>query len=352
MTDVALIGAGLTPFGKFPDRSLKDLAAAAIEEALDDAGIPADEIEMAFVANALSAVVTGQVAMVGQVVLSAAGIHGIPVFNIDNACAGSSSALHLALLAIRAGAVRSVLVVGVEKMYSDDRAKKRELCLETLVAILVKNRCYAAANPLVQYREPMIVEQVFAVRIVTEPLTTLMCVPIGDGASAAVVSTAEIASRSDRRPVWIRGSAVSMGSPAAAEGTIARLARDVYRQAGVGPEQVDVAELHDATAFSELLAYEELGFCRPGEGAALVAAGDTSLGGRLPVNPSGGLESRGHPVAATGLAQVIELARQVRGEAGARQVLGARFGLAESAGGYVNGDSAAVALTLVGAEPR
>jgi len=391
--DVALVGLGLTPFGRFPDRSLKDLASAAIAEALDDAGVPAEDIEMAFVANALSAVVTGQVSVVGQVVLSAAGIHGIPVFNIDNACAGSSSALYLALLAIRAGAVRNVLVVGVEKMYSEDRAvtyralngaadlewvrgtgvdieresvfvkevyparlrayrKKTELRPETLARISVKNRRHAASNPLAQYREPVTVEQVLAARIVTEPLTTLMCAPIGDGASAAVVSTADIARRSDRRPVWVRGSAVSMGSPEASEGTITRLARDVYREAGVGPEQIDVAEVHDATAFSELLAYEELGFCRPGGGSALVEAGDTSLGGRLPVNPSGGLESRGHPVAATGLAQVIELARQVRGEAGDRQVPGARVGIAESAGGYVNGDSAAVAVTLVGAEPR
>ncbi len=393
MADAALVGVGLTPFGKFPDRSLKDLASAAIDEALDDAGIGADEIEMAFVANALSAVVTGQVAVVGQVVLSAAGIHGIPVFNIDNACAGSSSALNLALLAIRAGSARRVLVVGVEKMYSDDRGatyralngaadldwvrstgvdieresvfvrevyparlrayrEQAELRPETLAAISVKNRRHAAANPLAQYREPMTIEQVLAARMVTEPLTMLMCAPIGDGASAAVVSSADVARGSGSRPVWIRGSAVSMGSPGrSGVGTIARLAGDVYRQGGVGPLQVDVAEVHDATAFSELLAYEELGFCGPGQGSALVEAGDTSLGGRIPVNPSGGLESRGHPVAATGLAQVIELARQVRGEAGGRQVPGARIGLAESVGGYVDGDSAAVAVTMVGAEP-
>jgi acetyl-CoA acyltransferase len=393
MTQIALVGIGLTPFGKFKERSLKSLASAAIEEALDDAGISADEIEMAFVANALSAVITGQVAVVGQVVLSAAGIHGIPVFNIDNACAGSSSALNLATLAIRAGAARSVLVVGVEKMYSDDRAatyralngaadlewvqgtgvdveresvfvkevyparlraymKSAELRPETLAAISVKNRRHAAANPLAQYREPMTIEQVLAARTVTEPLTTLMCAPIGDGASAAIVCSAEVARRSDRRPVWVRGSAVSMGSPdAGGEGTIARLAHDVYREAGILPDQVDVAEVHDATAFNELLAYEELSFCGRGEGSTLVEAGDTSLGGRIPVNPSGGLESRGHPVAATGLAQVIELARQIRGDAGARQVPDARFGIAESAGGYVNGDSAAVAVTLLGADP-
>jgi acetyl-CoA acetyltransferase len=391
--NVAIIGVGLTPFGKFLNLSLKDLAASAIQEAIKDADIAAEEIDMAFVANALSAVVTGQVAVVGQVVLSAVGIQGIPVFNIDNACAGSSSALNLASMAIRAGVARNVLVVGVEKMYSNDRsatyralngaadldwvrstgieieresvfvkivypARLRAYCAkadlrpETLALISVKNRQHAETNPLAQYREPITVEQVLAARMVAEPLTTLMCAPIGDGASAAVVSSADSAKRSDRRPVWIRGTAVSMGSPpGGGESTIARLAGDVYRQAGIGPEELDVVEVHDATAFSELLAYEELGLCAPGEGSRLVDAGDTSLGGRIPVNPSGGLESRGHPVAATGLAQVIELARQIRAEAGARQVEGARFGLAESAGGYVNGDSAAVALTVLGHDP-
>ena len=390
----AVIGVGLTPFGMFLDLSLKDLAASAIQQAINDADIAAEEIDMAFVANALSAVVTGQVAVVGQVVLSAVGIQGIPVFNIDNACAGSSSALNLACMAIRAGVARNVLVVGVEKMYSNDRSAtyralngaadvdwvrstgieveresvfvkvvypqrlraycaKTDLRPETLALIAVKNRRHATTNQLAQYREPITVEQVLAARVVTEPLTTLMCAPIGDGASAAIVSSADSAKRSDRRPVWIRGTAVSMGSPpAGGESTIARLARDVYRQAGIGPEKLDVAEVHDATAFSELLAYEELGLCATGEGSRLVDAGDTSLGGRIPVNPSGGLESRGHPVAATGLAQVVELAWQIRGEAGARQVEGARFGLAESAGGYVNGDSAAVALTLLGRDPE
>jgi acetyl-CoA acetyltransferase len=387
-----IVGVGLTPFGRFGNRSLKDLAQEAITRALNDAGLSADDIDMVFVANALGAVVTGQVSVVGQVVLSSAGIHGIPVFNIDNACAGSSSALNLALQAIRAGSAKTVLVVGVEKMYSDDRATtyralngaadlewvrttgvdveresvfvkevyparlrayraRADLQAGTLAAIAVKNRCHAAANPLAQFRDPLTLEQVLAARMVTEPLTTLMCAPIGDGASAAVVCDANQARRVDTS-VWLRGSATSMGSPAGGgEGTIARLANSVYAQAGIAPEDVDVAEVHDATAFSELLAYEELGFCLRGEASLLVARGETSLGGRIPVNPSGGLESRGHPVAATGLAQVIELVWQIRGEADGRQVPDARIGLAESAGGYVDGDSAAVALTLVGADP-
>jgi acetyl-CoA acetyltransferase len=382
----------LTPFGRFGSRSLKDLGAEAIEGALSDARIDSGEIDMVIVANALSAVVTGQVSVVGQVVLSGVGINGIPVFNIDNACAGSSSALNLAQQAIRAGAAKNVLVVGVEKMYSDDRAttyralngaadfewvrttgvdveresvfvkevyperlrayrERADLQARTLAAIAVKNRCHAAANPLAQFREPLTIDQVLAARTVTEPLTTLMCAPIGDGASAVILTDADLGQRHNSA-VWLRASATSMGSPGGGgEGTIARLAEAVYRQARIQPEQVDVAEVHDATAFSELLAYEELGFCARGEASALVARGETSLGGRLPVNPSGGLESRGHPVAATGLAQVIELVWQIRGDVGDRQVPNARIGLAESAGGFVNGDTAAVAVTIVGAEP-
>ena len=372
------------------DRSLKELAGHAIREAIGEARVGIDQIDVAFVANALSAITTGQVSIVGQVVLSDAGINGIPVYNIDNACAGSSSALNLAVQAIRAGDAERVLVVGVEKMYSNDRAstflalngaadcewvettgidaaresvfvkevyparlrayrRRADLAPETLAAIAVKNRRHAAANPLAQYRDPITLEQVLAARMVMEPLTTLMCAPIGDGASAVVIEAAAVA-RGRGHAVWILGSAVSMGSPNG-EDTIARVANKVYRQGRISPDMVDVAEVHDATAFSELLAYKSLGFCQAGEGSKLVAANETSIGGRLPVNPSGGLESRGHPVAATGLAQVVELVRQIRGEAGERQVPGARIGIAESAGGYVNGDSAAVAVTALGAEP-
>ena len=392
---VAVIGTGLTPFGRFEDRSLKTLAAPAIEEALEDAGLDRGDVEMAFVANAVAAVTTGQVAVVGQVVLGHLGIGGIPVYNIDNACAGSSSALNLAVMAIRSGAARKVLVVGVEKLYSSDRSKtyrglngaadvewaeatgvdldnesvfvkevyperlksyreKWGLDALTLARIAVKNRTHAGLNPLAQYRKPLTVEDVLSARPVLDPLTTLMCAPIGDGASALVISTAEEATRSDRRAVWILGSAVSMGSPPGrGEPTIRRVSDAVYTQAGIEPEQVDVAEVHDATAFTELLACEELRLVERGQGAPAVERGDFSLGGRLPVNPSGGLESRGHPVAATGGAQIVELVAQLRGDAGERQVAGAKYALAETAGGYAAGDTAAVAVHLLGADgPR
>jgi acetyl-CoA acyltransferase len=392
MTQAAIVGVGMTQFGKHLERSIKDLGAEAIEVAVADAGCDLRDIEMAFMANSMASVITGQVSIVGQTILRDMGIDGIPVYNIDNACASSSSALNLAMHALAAGAADTILVVGVEKLYSADRshayralngaadvefvertgidpakesvfvaavyperlaryASRYSLSARTLAEIAVKNRANAALNPLAQYRKPVSAEEVLASRTIVAPLTALMCAPIGDGASAVVLTRAKRANGSGRRPVWIRASAVGMGTDPGKESSIARVAARAYAQAGVTPRDVDLAEVHDSVAFNELLAYEELGLCSPGEGARLVAEGDTALGGAIPVNTSGGLESRGHPVAATGLAQVIELVTQLRGDAGDRQVSPARVGLAENAGGYARDDTAAIAVTVVSQEP-
>jgi acetyl-CoA acyltransferase len=387
---VALVGAGMTRFGKYPEDSIKTLAAPAVQQALADAGLEPGDIDMAFVANAMAALITGQVSVLGQSVLSSLGFSGIPVYNVDNACAGGASALNLAVQAVRAGAAEAVLVLGVEKMVTGDRAltyralngaadidfvaasgvdpeagsvfvsavypprlqayaDRHPLSAQTLARIAVKNRAHAALNPMAQYVTPMTVEQVLASRVVAAPVTALMCAPITDGA-AAVVVVREDRLRREQRPVWVRGSAVGMAAAQDDESTIRRVSRRVYAEAGITPKDVHVAEVHDSIAFNELHAYEELGLCAPGEGTQLVEEGATSLGGRIPVNPSGGLESRGHPVAATGVAQVIELMHQLRGEAGGRQVPDARNGLAESAGGFAGGDTAAVAVTLLSNE--
>jgi acetyl-CoA acyltransferase len=387
----AVLGVGLTTFGKYPGSSLRDLSVPAVEDALRDAGVNAAEIDMVFVASTVNAVTTDQVAVVGQVVLSGCGIHGVPVFNVENACAGSSTALNLATHAISAGAARCVLVIGVEKLYSSDRAltfrglngsadaewarstgvdldrdsvflrevyaqrlrdytARQTLSADVLARIAVKNRAHAALNDKAQYREPLTTEQVLNSRMVQDPITALMCSPIADGASAAVVVDADRA-RVEPRAIWIRASRTSMGSPTPrAETTIGRVARLAYADAGIEPAHIDVAEVHDATAFGELLAYEELALAERGRAAELVESGATSLGGRIPVNPSGGLESRGHPLAATGLAQIAELTAQLRGEAGPRQVEAARVAVAETAGGFVGGDSAAVAVTVLSSE--
>ncbi|WP_453971067.1 thiolase family protein [Amorphus sp. MBR-141] len=380
-----IVGVGMTRFGKHLDRSLADLGGEAVDAAMRDADVSLGDIDMAFVANAMSGVVTGQSSVVGQTMLRAKGFWGIPVYNIDNACAGSSSALNLAVQAIRAGSARTVLVVGAEKLYSAERVRafralngavdsdilktsgidpdagsvfvasiypKRiaeyERCYgldpNAMAAISVKNRRNAGSNPVAQYTDPITEEDVLSSRSIVGSLTALMCAPIGDGASAVVVtSDRSVAARC--QPVRIAASVVGMGG--GGQAAIRRLAGRAYEEAGLHPGDVDLAEVHDSIAFNELLASEELGFCGPGEGGALALAGETSFGGRIPLNTSGGLESRGHPVAATGLAQIYELALQLRGGAGERQLISPAVGLAENAGGFARDDTAAVAITIL-----
>lgn len=385
--DVAIVGVGMTPFGKHIDRSLKSLGRQAVGAALVDAGLDKPDIDMAFVANSMAAVVTGQVSVIGQSVLRADGFSGIPVFNVDNACASSSSAVTLAVQAIRSGSAETVLVLGVEKLMSSDRTKtylalngaadpdvisaanidvsKESIFVaaiyperlkryteayglrnETLAQISVKNRANAFANPIAQYRDPITVDDVLKSRHIVGPITALMCAPIGDGASAAVLMRHDRVSKT-QRPVWVSASAVGMGGSPDGISAIRHVATRAYKEAGLTPSDIDFAEVHDSIAFNELLAYEELGFCESGAGAALVESGATAIHGRLPVNPSGGLESRGHPVAATGVAQIAELVTQLRGEAGERQVAKARVALAENAGGFSLDDTAAIAVTIL-----
>ena len=391
--EAAIIGVGITSFGKHLSRSLKDLGNEAVKEAVNDADISPDDVDMAFVANSMSAITTGQVSIVGQTILRAAGFAGIPVFNVDNACASSSSALSLAVHAVAAGAANLVLVLGVEKLYAAERRlsyvalngaadqdfvaqsqvdtesesifvtniypqriraykSRYPLSAETLAQISVKNRRHAGLNPLAQYRTPISVEDVLTSHVIASPITALMCAPIADGAAAVVVARGENSWMRARKPVWIKASAIGMGCAPDGTSSTSKVAARAYAQAGISPQDVDLAEVHDSTAFTELLAYEELGFCEPGNTRELVDHGSTALGGSLPINPSGGLESRGHPVAATGLAQLVELAIQLRGDAGDRQVEDARIALAENAGGYTDGDTAAIAVTILASEPE
>jgi acetyl-CoA acetyltransferase len=388
----AITGVGMTPFGKHIETSLKDLAATAIEAAIAESGVDPEEIDMAFVGNAMASVVTGQVSVVGQTVLRDMGFSRFPVFNVDNACASSSSALALASQAIRAGDAKTVLVAGVEKLYAPERGRafialngaadvefveragidvEKEsifvaaiyperfaryseaygLEAEDLAKISVKNRANAADNPVAQYRNPMTVEEVLESRPIVPPLTALMCAPIGDGASAAIVRAADLAETGSKAPVWLRATSIGMGASPGGESAIAWAAERAYAKAGVAADDVDLAEVHDSISFNEMLAYEELGFCKQGEGARLIREGATAIDGSIPVNTSGGLESRGHPVAATGLAQIVELTTQLRGEAGSRQVAGARVGVAENAGGFAVDDTAAISVTIVGSDP-
>ncbi len=383
---VYVLGAAMTRFGRHLERSARDLVEEAVGGALEAAGVEAREIEAAYVGNAVAGLMSGQESIRGQVVLRRTGVLGVPIVNVENACASSSTALHLGWQAVAARAHDCVLVAGFEKLYDEDKAKSfrafnasmdleelrerfgpgagegrsvfmdlyasqahEDVDDEALALVSVKNHRHGALNPYSQFREEVTVEQVLSSRHVAGPLRLLMCSALSDGA-AAIVLASEACNR--RR----RGSRVRIASSVLASGRgddesrppcEERAARQAYEAAGVGPEELDLVELHDATAVAELGLYEKLGLCGPGEGARLVRDGVTWLGGRLPVNPSGGLLARGHPIGATGAAQVVELAWQLEGRCAERQVPGARVALAQNAGGYVGTDAAACAVHIL-----
>ena len=379
MADVVLIGTGITRFGKALATPLRALVRESVEEALADAGIGGGDVQAAYCGNAIAGLITGQEMVRGQVALRSMGIEGIPVVNVENACATGSTALHLACTAVASGQYDLVLALGAEKMTHEDRrrpvlavasaldveeavdldsaspfmdiyaAKVRdylahsEATVEDLAGVVVKAQRLGALNPKAQYGGEVTVQQVLADPVISDPLTRLMCSPIGDGAAAVVVASAERArTLGVSRPVRVLASVLQSGStPGSGEPAAVRAARLAYERAAIGPQDLDVVELHDAAASSELTRYESLQLCGPGEGARLLRDGVTDLGGALPVNTGGGLLARGHPIGATGCAQVVELCDQLRGRSGARQVPGARIALSDNGGGWVGGDSAA-----------
>jgi len=388
MMQVFVVGVGSTRFGKFPDRRLRDLVEEAVGHALADAGTDAAAVEAVFFGNAAAGLLTGQEMIRGQVELQQTGIEGVPVFNVENACASASSAFHLACQAVAAGQYQTVLAVGAEKMsglpkeavfraltaaldvesledldavvearspfmdvYADmtKRYQARSDAAPTDFALVAqKNHRNGSANPIAQYGDELSVEAILSARPIAGPLTLYMCSGIGDGASAAVVCSAEVASSLPKRGVRVAASVVLTGLPGARDGgAVVRAAMKAYQAAGIKAGDVHVVEVHDAVAPAELMACEELGFAAEGKAPALLRSGATQIGGRIPINPSGGLLARGHPIGATGLAQIYELVLQLRGEAGARQVNGASVALAQNGGGYLNGDIGAEAVHIL-----
>jgi len=397
MRQVAVVGAGMTRFGKHQDRSMKDLAREAVENALRAAGIEKEAIEAAAVGNAVAGLITGQECIRGQVVLREMGIGGIPVINTENACASSSTAFHLAWLYVASGMYDTVLAVGMEKLFHPDKKKtfnaigsaidleladefarqmsgeqatgagesrsvfmdyyahlarahmaRHGTTREQFARVAAKNHTNGSLNPHAQFQTPRTVEDILAAPLIAEPLTRMMCSPIGDGAAAVVVTTAEKARQLTAKPVYVRASIVASSQQHAADepGIVTNAAQKAYTMAGIGPEEVRVVEVHDATAPAELIVYEELGLCRVGEGGKMIDDGVTKLGGRVPVNPSGGLLAKGHPVGATGVAQISEIFWQLRGEAGKRQVPGARVGLTENGGGVLGNENAVASVHI------
>jgi acetyl-CoA acetyltransferase len=390
--DVSITGVGITRFGKFPDVSLRALGVSAIDAALCDAELSARDVDLVVHANAVAGLITGQEMTRGQVVTSGTGLAGLPLINVENACAGSATAVHIALMAIRSGAYDTVLVAGTEKM--TDRGTRAALDALTsaadverieefnreltgregpaesffmeiyaqtteaymgasgataydFAAVAAKNSWHGSMNPKAQYRTARTPEDILASRAVAGPLTALMCSPIADGAAALVLQATDRV-RPGQSPVRVRAQVLSTGVPGGLDHPLEKRTIDAaYEQAGLGPEDLDVVEVHDAASPNELVVCEELGLCPPGDAPKLLANGDTRLGGRVPINPSGGLVSRGHPVGATGAAQLVELVTQLRGRAGERQVEGARIALAENAGGYTHPEPAACVITVL-----
>jgi acetyl-CoA acetyltransferase len=378
MSAAHIIGSAGTACGRFRHATVAGLAIEALDAALADAAVDPDRVDAIFFSNALSGLMTGQECVRGQVALRHSRYGGIPTINVENACASGSTALHLACQAIDSGAYETVAVVGSEKMSHPDRRRPLEALAGAadvdmlpdesgdhsvfmdsyaerargrmdrygwepadFAGVVVKNRHHATGNPSAQYRNEMTVEQVLGSRMVSEPLTLPMCCPIGDGAAALVVSGAN-------GDIRVRASALSATGGPAPGSVVQRATATAREQAGIAADQVGVIEVHDATASAELEAYEHLGLAPEGEANRLIAESHTFLGGRLPVNTSGGLLSRGHPVGATGVLQIVELVAQLRGQAGDRQVDPIpRLALAQNAGGFVEGDNAVAVITIL-----
>lgn len=376
MKQPLITGVGITDFGRFPDLTEEAMVQSAILDALADAGTALSDVQAFYCGNALGAMLPGQRA------LRELHANGGAVYNVDNACSSGATALNLALQALEVGQYDTVLVFGMDHLSSLGggplqlsqkdwnnrrgmimpalyamRAKRymhdHGLEIETLADISVKNRKHGALNPIAKFAKLATREEILASRPVAEPLTLLQCCPaVVDGAAALVLSTKP--SRGVAKPVQVLASVVQSGlfetSPVdmtEAEIT-ARAAKLAYEQAGIGPQDLSLLEVHDAFTISELLYYEALGLCDRGDAAALLQSGATALGGRVPVNPSGGLLAKGHPPGATGVAQIVEVCEQLQGRAGARQVQGARIGLTQVTGGGIWGvDHAACSIHIL-----
>ena len=410
MEDIYVVGVGMTPFGRLLEKDIKTLTREATQAALTDAGLVNSDLQAAFFGNASQGHMDGQHMIRGQIALRSMGIGGIPVVNVENACASGSSAFVLAVNHLRSGSGEVALAVGAEKMFSTDRDRmfsvfdsawdlsradeiRNELLQlgqgvdvppgstspkpysvfmdvyaafarahmrrfgttqRQLAAVSAKNHAHSVHNPLSQYRVAYTLEEVLAAPPITYPLTLPMCSPVSDGAAAAIVCTASGLKRlgiDAKRAIKVLASVIQTGTDRGdddfAQHCTALASRKAYELAGIGPQDVSVAEGHDATAMGEIIQVENLGFCEFGAGGRIAERGETRIGGRIPVNPSGGLESKGHPVGATGIAQVHELVTQLRGEAGARQVQDARIALAENGGGLQGIEEAVACITIL-----
>lgn len=367
MRDVAVVGVNMLKFGRYPDKDVVRLASEASIAAMKDAGCTIKDIEVLVSGNLYQSNAT-----IGQRIMKEIGATGIPVINVANACATGSTAFRDAWLSVASGAYDVALAVGSEQMGKmgllgagggGDRAYSTEGVMgtglmpgvfgqagvehmrkygttqEQFAKVAVKNHKHSLGNPYAQYQMETPLEDVLNARTVAWPNTLYMCCPTGDGAAAAVLMSAEKAKQFTTKPVWVAASVLTSDpyqerNPTMFDiNTVTRIAaKEAYEKAGIGPEDLSQVELHDCFATAELLHYENLGLCADGEAGKLIDEGQTAIGGRIPVNASGGLLSKGHPLGATGVANIVEVIWHLRGEAGARQVEGSKVGLAHVIG--------------------
>lgn len=375
MEKVYVIGAGMSSFGYYPDRNLVETARDTVWEAVKSSGINPKEIGMIFSSH------MGRGGTFGQRVCAQLGLTGGTIVNCENACASGGTAIFLARMAIASGACDMALVLGAEKMtaiqgfippdpadyngsvgmvipagfamIARTHMEHYGTTPEQIAMVSVKNHANGCLNPRAQFKTPLTVEQILASKIICDPMHIYECCPTSDGSAAVILANEKVARKYCSKPVEIIASTVLTGAYVAVPDRTkselsTRVAEAAYKEAGVGPEDIDVCELHDPFAITELWHYENLGFCARGEGGRFIEEKKSFIGGQVAVNPSGGLLSKGHPLGATGVAQVCENFWQLRGEAGERQVPNAKIGMAHTMGGPVTGlDAAACSLSIL-----
>jgi len=373
LREVAVVGVGMTKFGERWDKQLRDLFVEAANEALKDANMERNEIQALYVGNFSAGSFVGQ-EHVGPLLADYLSLKYKPAFRVESACASSGMAFNLAYMAVASGMYDIVMVGGVEKMTDISAPEATSVYAkamdaewesffgltlpaafaliarrhfvqygtkpEQLAMVSVKNHRNAAKNPLAQFQFEVTVERVLASPIVADPLHVLDCSPVTDGAAVAILCSAELAKKYTDTPVYVLGFGIASDTIALHDrsdittlGAVVEASRQAYKMAGIEPKNIDVAELHDSFTITEIISYEDLGFCEKGKGGLMIQEGETEIGGRISVNPSGGLKARGNPIGATGVAQVVEIVQQLRGTAGKRQVPGAEIGMTQNIGG-------------------
>lgn len=377
MVNVAIVGYGTTKFGKRNDVNYRELLVEAAHTAFKSTTeISPDDIQGLYIASSMPEL-TVQQANVANLAAELLGLHPKIAARIEIACSSGSSAVRNAWAAIKAGLIDTAIVIGIEKMYEDLKGANLGLSIvpdvtfeslqgitaysgfalsaqqhmhqygtthEQLSLVAVKNHANAARNPLAHFYElgEISLDKAMNARIVADPLTLFDCSPLSDGAAAVILTRGDLARKFTDKPVWINGSGESMEAAIGVANmqsltdwvSLKVAAHDAYSMANIAAASIDVAEVHDCFTIAEIIEYELLGFTKIGKGGLLIEQGETELTGSIPVNPSGGLKAKGHPVGATGVAQLCELAGQLNGEAGVRQVPDARVGLAHNLSGF------------------